>query len=293
MVRAVNDLNTALERVYNSHSKGSSDSNDPIKPAHKISIGHLLLSPVQLPRPELTHAQSSRSISVQLPSLREFDRGVNALVKANGGHVRPWSPATPRKASMALWAILSPPPPPPARLYTLSECLGQIEVPRDEGPVGGLAGPPTHARDGNHSPTVDEVERTSPRYTIEEGDFIIYAFCDKKLSWYTIHKEFTAKFRRDPERSVQALQAWFYRTNQQIPVWDQDGALVFESDTDMEPKQKSSRCNSQGRAINTPGLAQRYPERAVHYDWVDPDLKLAMSAWGGYPPKFVRVTKQC
>lgn len=92
-------------------------------------------------------------------------------------------------------------------------------------------------------------------------------------------------FGRTPERTVQGLQAWYYRMNQRIPLWDEDGWLIFDNDDDMEPKHISIKCrerDTQDRPMEPLGLAQRYPERAIHYSWVDPETKRKCRDWGEF-----------
>lgn len=138
--------------------------------------------------------------------------------------------------------------------------------------------------DGYPSPPPDSENRhINQKYTTEEGDFIIYAWHDKKLKWQRIKQDFASMFGRTPERTVQGLQAWYYRMNQRIPLWDQDGWLIFDNEDDMEPKHISIKCrerDSQDKPMEPLGLAQRYPERAIHYSWVDPELKRKSQDWG-------------
>ncbi|GAO13248.1 hypothetical protein UVI_02025950 [Ustilaginoidea virens] len=137
--------------------------------------------------------------------------------------------------------------------------------------------------DGYPSPPPEgENRHINQKYTTEEGDFIIYAWHDKKLKWQRIRQDFATMFGRTPERTVQGLQAWYYRMNQRIPLWDRDGWLIFENDDDLEPKHISIKCrerDSQDKPMEPLGLAQRYPERAIHYPWVDAELKRKSQDW--------------
>lgn len=146
------------------------------------------------------------------------------------------------------------------------------------------------AHEGYPSPPPDgENRHINQKYTTEEGDFIIYAWHDKKLKWQRIKQDFAAMFGRTPERTVQGLQAWYYRMNQRIPLWDKDGWLTFENDEDLEPKHIGIKCrerDSQDRPMEPLGLAQRYPERAINYTWVDPDVKRKSRDWGKSLPAF-------
>ncbi|UKZ80694.1 hypothetical protein TrVFT333_008457 [Trichoderma virens FT-333] len=137
--------------------------------------------------------------------------------------------------------------------------------------------------DGYPSPPPDsEGRHINQKYTTEEGDFIIYAWHDRKLKWQRIKQDFASMFGRTPERTVQGLQAWYYRMNQRIPLWDDDGWLIFDNDDDMEPKHISIKCrerDTQDRPMEPLGLAQRYPERAIHYSWVDAETKRKCRDW--------------
>jgi len=131
-------------------------------------------------------------------------------------------------------------------------------------------------------PPEGEARHINQKYTIEEGDFIIYAWHDKKMKWQMIKQEFATMFGGMPERTVQGLQAWYYRMNLKIPVWDNEGWLVFDNEDDLEPKQVSIKCrerDSQDKPTEPLGLAQRYPERAMHYTWVEPEFKHRARDW--------------
>uniref|UniRef100_A0A8H7TLW4 Uncharacterized protein n=2 Tax=Clonostachys TaxID=110564 RepID=A0A8H7TLW4_BIOOC len=90
-------------------------------------------------------------------------------------------------------------------------------------------------------------------------------------------------FGKKPRRTVQGLQAWYYRMNQKIPVWDSDGWLIFDGEDELEPRQVSIKCRErdQGRrrVPELMGLAQRYPERLMGYHWVDPEIKQQARDW--------------
>ncbi|KAF4996894.1 hypothetical protein FGRMN_4215 [Fusarium graminum] len=133
--------------------------------------------------------------------------------------------------------------------------------------------PPPDGGEGRH---------INQKYTTEEGDYIIYAWHDKKMKWLRIKQEFAARFGRTPERTVQGLQAWYYRMNQRIPVWDRDGYLIFDNEDDLEPQHVSIKCrerDSQDKPTEPLGIAQRYPERAIHYSWVDAETKFKARDW--------------
>lgn len=128
--------------------------------------------------------------------------------------------------------------------------------------------------------------RVGQEYTTEEGDYIIYAWQDKKMKWQRIKQEFAARFGSTPERTVQGLQAWYYRMNQRIPMWERDGRLCFDDEDDLQPQYisiKSRGRDSLAKLMEPLGIAQRYPERAVHYSWVDSETKSKARDWGTYP----------
>lgn len=162
------------------------------------------------------------------------------------------------------------------------------------------------------SPLSPEAEgrHINQKYTTEQGDYIIYAWHDKKMKWAAIKEEYASMFGKTPERTVQGLQAWYYRMNKEIPVWDDDGWLIFEHEDAVEPKcisikrrQREVKCEPCTRAQGTQklkkdqeglwreegcqckqlgplGLAERYPERLVHYNWVDNEFKRKARNWG-------------
>lgn len=255
-----------------------------------------------------------------LPSIQEFDQAIRDLIDRHG-YARPPPATANARANAALPAVS----PQPLHLRTYSPSLRQSFSTSSYlyGTTGDFTPPQSPESEGRH---------INQKYTTEEGDYIIYAWHDKNLKWQRIKEEFAAMFGRTPERTVQGLQAWYYRMNKDIPVWDDDGWLVFENEDDIEPKcetvkrrqtfRKCQRCqaldgksnsgtgnlrretdgagkdkwvhrSSQSRVgdavKDTPctckplghlGLAQRYPERAVHYPWVDDELKRKAHDWG-------------
>jgi hypothetical protein len=89
--------------------------------------------------------------------------------------------------------------------------------------------------------------------------------------------EFHHRFSYTPKRTVSGLQAWYYRMNQRIPVWDQDGRLCFDHEDGLESRYTSIRCREHDncdKSVESLGIAKRYPERAIEYEWVDPEIKL-------------------
>ncbi|PHH69891.1 hypothetical protein CDD80_6384 [Ophiocordyceps camponoti-rufipedis] len=226
----------------------------------------------------LNQHYASSSTIVRLPSLEEFDLGVEALARCHGP-ARPHTPPSPLPSlSRGVTTTAQP-------LSSLHHHHGF--VPYENYPVyhvnetfssHGMAG-----LDGYPSPPPDgENRHINQKYTTEEGDFIIYAWHDKKFKWQRIKQDFAAMFGRTPERTVQGLQAWYYRMNQRIPLWDQDGWLIFDNEDELEPKYISIKCrerDSQDKPMEPLGLAQRYPERAIHYSWVDHELKRKAQDW--------------
>lgn len=226
------------------------------------------------PLPSTGRLGSPSSSPVRLPSLEEFDQGVEALARSHGP-ARPYTPLSPLP-SLARGPVLPPPMP---HLHGYAS--------HDGYPGNHLNDPFMHGQPGLDSypspPPDGENRHINQKYTTEEGDFIIYAWHDKKLKWQRIKQDFAAMFGRTPERTVQGLQAWYYRMNQRIPLWDQDGWLIFDNEDDLEPKHISIKCrerDSQDKPMEPLGLAQRYPERAIHYSWVEPDLKRKSQDWG-------------
>ncbi|KAM0485947.1 hypothetical protein ACHAPX_000643 [Trichoderma viride] len=224
------------------------------------------------PVPRLTRLNSYTNPSVKLPSLEEFDQGVEAIARSYGS-TRSWTPPSPLP-TLRRGSIL-PQPLPSMLAFSIHEpAYPNYAISSEFCPS---------RMDGYPSPPPDnEGRHINQKYTTEEGDFIIYAWHDRKLKWQRIKQDFASMFGRTPERTVQGLQAWYYRMNQRIPLWDEDGWLIFDNDEDMEPKHISIKCrerDTQDRPMEPLGLAQRYPERAMHYSWVDPETKRKCRDW--------------
>ncbi|KAH6957350.1 hypothetical protein DER45DRAFT_632131 [Fusarium avenaceum] len=120
------------------------------------------------------------------------------------------------------------------------------------------------------------------QYTLEEGDFIIYARHDQRMKWLCIEEEFARRFGQTPRRTIHGLQAWHYRMNKSIPVCDEAGLLCFDNDEDLEPRHMSIKCRDRNGGLNDmgiPGIAERYPERAMNYEWVDEATRLKARHW--------------
>ncbi|KAH7162599.1 hypothetical protein B0J13DRAFT_14572 [Dactylonectria estremocensis] len=266
------------------------------------------------PLPGLLHPSSPRiSPQIKLPSLGEFDQGVEALARTHGP-VNSWSPPSPLPNATRNSSVLQPVtlsrPSWPLRDHSSEDLTGDHFAPR-RGTITSLSqyalaadhvwqplpsylGPDSYHGYSLSSPSFQDMDcypspppegenrHINQKYTTEEGDFIIYAWHDKKMKWQRIKQEFAARFGRTPERTVQGLQAWYYRMNQRIPIWDQEGWLCFDNEDELEPRHVGIKCrerDSQDKPTEPLGLAQRYPERAVNYSWVDAELKHKARDW--------------
>ncbi|KAK1251014.1 hypothetical protein MKX07_005569 [Trichoderma sp. CBMAI-0711] len=260
----------------------STSASPIVKPEGSFSAALSNISRECSPLPRLTRFNSySNPPPIKLPSLREFDQGVDAIARSYGS-TRSWTPPSP---------LSSLPPPSPLSSLRRGSILPQplpsmlaFSIHEPAYPNYAISSDFCPSRlDGYPSPPPDsEGRHINQKYTQEEGDFIIYAWHDRKLKWQRIKQEFADRFGRTPERTVQGLQAWYYRMNQRIPVWDRDGNLIFDNDDDLEPRHVSIKCrerDSQDRPMEPMGLAQRYPDRAVFYDWVDDETKMKCMDW--------------
>ncbi|KAF4454584.1 hypothetical protein F53441_2927 [Fusarium austroafricanum] len=249
--------------------------------------------------------------------LGEFDEGVEALIRAHGPVKARTSPSPvpglSRKPTVLepLRSIMQPQLPWPFKAddsangcpvsrrgtitshdqysfavdYPLQSLQGNYGHP-DTCHGFGASSPSLQAPQNMHCypspPPEGEGRHINQKYTTEEGDYIIYAWHDKKMKWNRIKQEFAARFGTTPERTIQGLQAWYYRMNQRIPVWDQNGWLCFDNEDDLEPRHVSIKVrerDSQDKPMEPLGIAQRYPERAIHYSWVDPEAKFKAQDW--------------
>ncbi|RMI97926.1 hypothetical protein BHE90_015352 [Fusarium euwallaceae] len=317
--------NVSSQRPMQLQTPPGSDSGSP-----RVKIEGIYSEPQEV----TTYAEAHRLNSprdnspVRLPSLGEFDEGVEALIQKHGP-VSPCTPPSPLSGLSGNPTVLQP-----LKSLNLSEpswsfrdfhseqlatdgyatrrgtitSLDQYTLALDhtrqspqsnyglyssysnsQGKVGGAPvawNQPLQRQTGMDCypspPPEGENRHINQKYTTEEGDFIIYAWHDKKMKWQRIKQEFASRFGRTPERTVQGLQAWYYRMNLRIPIWDQDGWLCFDNEDDLEPRHVSIKCrerDSQDKPMEPLGLAQRYPERAVNYAWVDPELKLKARDW--------------
>lgn len=197
-------------------------------------------------------------LTLRLPSISEFHRGVDALIQSHG--------ASP---------ISIPKPHPVNQSASLDHVLReQLGV----GPsIDQLSFPP------------GETKQFNKRYTTEQGDFIVYALHDLGLSWDKIEEGFPQVFPQAPKRTKAGLQAWYYRLNLKVPVWDKEGWLIFDSDAAVEPRTTAVKCRAMERehGAGAVGLSQRYPERLVMYEWVDDAAKQQAQDWGEYQKPYV------
>ncbi|KAJ4112126.1 hypothetical protein NW768_011705 [Fusarium equiseti] len=250
--------------------------------------------------------------SMRLPGLEAFDRGVEALARSEKRKSDRCRKAL-LPSPIPLARKEARPLPPPRLLWSpwnLPDERSSSE--RSASPPGAAIGlgisypTKSHGRDdfyhsfrvtGRHSlshlarpkmsclrsPSPDEnYSHSNQQYSTEEGDFIIWARHDKKFKWARVEQEFANQFGEHPKRTAQGLQAWHYRMNNHIPVWDEDGWLCFDNDDSDKPRQtsiKSRRLNSHGQSLEPLGIAQRYPERAVNYTWVDSETKNQAKDW--------------
>ncbi|KAG8665917.1 hypothetical protein FPOAC1_010718 [Fusarium poae] len=259
------------------------------------------------------------SSPVKLPSLGEFDQGVEDLIRAHGpvkteAVLSPLHGLTRNPTILEPLATITQPQPSWSMRNRSAENLvseqsnsrrgtilrpNQYPFPTDYSrqSMGSFSNQDTYYGYGSSQslhglpgmdcypsppPEGGESRHINQKYTTEEGDYIIYAWHDKKMKWQQIKQEFAARFGNTPERTVQGLQAWYYRMNQRIPIWDQEGWLCFDNEDDLEPQHVSIKCrerDSQDKPSEPLGLAQRYPERAIHYSWVDPEIKFKSSDW--------------
>ncbi|KAG9254950.1 uncharacterized protein F5Z01DRAFT_673502 [Emericellopsis atlantica] len=220
-----------------------------------------------------TTARSSPPASspVQLPSLAEFDRGVESLIQSSG-------PPFPVRPLQRTPVVASEPLPPPRTLYDQPVYMNTQASQSHHyyhSPYPTSEYTSRHDASRYPSPSSEKGKHCNKKYTNEEGDFIIYMWTDKGLKWEDVCKEFRRRFG-GPLRSTQGLQAWYYRANLNIPVWDDDGWLVFDNEDDITPQVRQIKCRERDAL---PTLCQRYPERAVTYHWVDPAHQEQASEW--------------
>ncbi|PCD21393.1 hypothetical protein AU210_016358 [Fusarium oxysporum f. sp. radicis-cucumerinum] len=200
-----------------------------------------------LPRlPDAVSPQGNKV--VKLPSLGEFDEGVEALIRTHGP-VKTWTPLSPlpgiSRNPIVLQPLRSITQPQPSWSFQTDDLLNDYPISRmgtinghnryslaidhlQQSLQGNYRNPDTYYGYGACSPSLQAPSNThcypSPppdgegrhinqKYTTEEGDYIVYAWHDKKMKWHRIKQGFAARFGTTPERTIQGLQAWYYHMN--------------------------------------------------------------------------------
>ena len=226
--------------------------------------------------------ESPADSPVQLPSLAEFDAGVEAIARSFG-QPPSWDPhGSEPLVHTAKVDTLSQQRPLPSIYQSPTHTTSPYSYHSYSLNDASTLAPNSYSSYPSPPPDKGDGKHCNKKYTTEEGDYIIYAWHDKNQKWETIRNNFARLFGSEPNRTVQGLQAWYYRMNQRIPLWDQDGWLLFNDEDDVEPRCISIKCRERDAVHKSEplGLAQRYPERAIHYAWVDEDVKRQASGWG-------------
>ncbi|KAG6225061.1 hypothetical protein E4U26_003316 [Claviceps purpurea] len=138
-------------------------------------------------------------------------------------------------------------------------------------------------REYPHVPKNCPPNRNNQKYTIEEGDYIVYAREDLSLSWPQVATAFANLFHEGRHvRRLGGLQGWYYRDNVVIPDCDSDGRLVFEATKKEGPKPRlrNIKCRHRKPPRTGFGLGYRHPERGMDYEWVQPDHRRQFQDWG-------------
>lgn len=220
---------------------------------------------------------------IKLPSLKVFDQGVNALARLyKTAQSQSFHSSFPRPR----YRPIAPKP----MTSTVVIPIHKTAFPKHanisnsySSRIGGSPGPPPNKK--------KECVSRKGRYTTEEGDFIIYFWHDMELNWQEIETRFAKEFGPSRRRTVQSLQSQYYRMNDRIPLWDDDGRLIFEKEDDVQPMYTSIKCRErerQCRTLESLGLGQRYPERAIGYSWVDDESKRKWRDWGEFDSHWLR-----
>ncbi|KAF4969896.1 hypothetical protein FSARC_2953 [Fusarium sarcochroum] len=155
-------------------------------------------NPCSLPVPQEQQA-------VRLPSLREFDQAVAALAEQHGP-VHPWTPPP------------SPPHEDRRNPFALEPFTHDTLHNRHLTATGRSSGQVVKSKS----------RHINQQYTKAEGDWILDAVEVKKMRWKDIREGFTDKFGDDPPRSVQGLQAYYYRKKDKKsdrPLDDQESSF--------------------------------------------------------------------
>lgn len=269
----------------------SSNSLSSIVPSSaEVTQGARGYQSIYLPVPNLHVPRAAAPPAPpRLPSLKEFDQGVEDLIKFHGHSSPPPSltPSSSQASPVAHFDVFSRPPlqPSPGSSrdghFHPQQTFRSSPIPNPAAFTSSFDNP-SGEYSGYPSPPPEEGgPHINKKYTTEEGDFIIYAVLDKRQKWNTLTRDFARIFGTAPERTTSGLQAHYYRMNQKIPVWNEQGWLVFEKEEDEEPKTIEIKCRDRAAAEGF-GLAQRYPERMVEYHWVEESAKLEARDWGKY-----------
>ncbi|RYP83205.1 hypothetical protein DL769_001401 [Monosporascus sp. CRB-8-3] len=108
------------------------------------------------------------------------------------------------------------------------------------------------------------------KYITEELDFIRYHRCDRPSKWKELTELYNAKFHL--RRRRQGVQGGLYRQNDgQVPhLVDNGRRLDFLPNGHVTPSKTKIRYQKNKRLF---GLVALFPERAMHYSWVDPESR--------------------
>ncbi|RYP92685.1 hypothetical protein DL770_001198 [Monosporascus sp. CRB-9-2] len=108
------------------------------------------------------------------------------------------------------------------------------------------------------------------KYITEELDFIRYHRCDRPSKWEELTASYNARFHL--RRGRQGVQGGLYRQNDgQVPhLVDNGRRLHFLPNGHVTPSKTKIRHQKDKRLF---GLVALFPERAMHYSWVDPESR--------------------
>ncbi|RYP04717.1 hypothetical protein DL764_004267 [Monosporascus ibericus] len=108
------------------------------------------------------------------------------------------------------------------------------------------------------------------KYMTEELDFIRYHRCDRPSKWDELTVSYNAKFHLRRRRL--GVQGGLYRQNDgQVPhLVDNGRRLDFLPNGHVTPSKTKIRKQKDKRLF---GLVALFPERAMHYSWVDPESR--------------------
>ncbi|RYP25381.1 hypothetical protein DL767_008403 [Monosporascus sp. MG133] len=108
------------------------------------------------------------------------------------------------------------------------------------------------------------------KYITEELDFIRYHRCDRSSKWKELTESYNAQFHL--RRRRQGVQGGLYRQNDgQVPhLVDNGRRLHFLPNGHVTPSKTKIRNQKDKRLF---GLVALFPERAMHYSWVDPESR--------------------